>query len=49
MAPDLWCYQLLKDLNELCQVNMNQLSFQIQAEKREKIPLFYHDQLIVPL
>ena len=55
MAPhlrvtfDLCRDEIMKDLGELCEVDVDQLSLQIQTQEREEVTLLDFYQLIIPL
>ena len=46
---DLCGDEVMKDLRELCEVDVDQLSLQIQTQEREEIALLNFYQLVVSL
>ena len=40
---------MFEDLNELCQISMDQLSLEVKAKQGEKVTLFDLNQLVISL
>ena len=49
MSLDLSGDKVSEDLRDLCQVDVNELSLQVQTEERKEVPFLNLNQLIVPL
>lgn len=49
MTLDLCGHEVVEDLRELGEVDVDQLSLQVQTQEREKVPFLDLNQLIVSL
>lgn len=49
MSLDLCGHEVVEDLGELGEVDVDQLSLQVQTQEREKVPFLNLNQLVVSL
>ena len=49
MTFDLCCDEIVKYLRKLCEVDVDQLSLEVETQERKEVAFLYFNQLVVTL